>query len=180
MKEINPYFLAGCLDCDGSFQLQISVRKSTSGKKNIRINPRVVIAFKDGEKQRAVLEAITKEVGGKIYISNKDKGNAKVSWMTTNVDDCISVTEYVLPHLWQKDRTAERFLGVCEIIRDGKARRKGVNMYGGEKIYNKEQMIRMATVATSLNDSMQTARFRNTLGRDLGYYLKIIEEIYDS
>jgi hypothetical protein len=177
-EKINPSFLAGYIDCDGGFQLQVNIRKSTSGRKNIRLNPRISISFKDGKKQREVLEAIRDVVGGSIYFSNEGKENAKVNWMTTNVEDCIRVARYVLPCLCQKEEIAKRFIWACEVISNGKTRRKGTNMYGGEKIYSKEEMIEMVKIATSLNETMQVVRFRESTGRNFNFYLKEIDQIY--
>lgn len=181
MKQINPYFLAGYFDCDGSFQLQINVRKSSSGKENIRINPRAVIAFKDGKERREVLEDIRVYVGGgQIYISNEGKVNAKVSWMTTNVEDCLKVAKIVVDLLYQKGRQARGFIEVCNMIKGGKNRRSGINMYGGQKIYSKEEMIKMVKIAITLNEGMQMNRWRESQSRDIDHYLQKIEEIYSN
>lgn len=179
MKQITPLFLAGYFDCDGSFQLQIGSRLSSSGKVNIRVNPRATIAFMDGEKQRDVLYAIQSTLqSGAIYFSNKGTEKAKISWMTTNVEDCLKVAEYVLPYLWQKERQARGFIKVCEIIRAGKLRRRGINLYGGEKIYSKEQLIEMITIATTLNAGIQNIKYRESQSRNTQYYLDMIEKIY--
>jgi len=179
MKNITPFYLAGVIDGEGTFTLQINLRKSSSGKENIRINPRVGIGLRYKEKEYKLLEAIKEKLKvGTIYLSNKGKETAKCMYMTTNVEDCITIAEYVLPYLYLKEKQAIRFIKICKMIKAGKLRRKGINMYGGEKIYSKEEMIEMITVATTLNEGTQMTRFRESTGRNTQYYLNIIEKLY--
>ncbi len=179
--KISPYYLAGLIDGDGSFQLQINVRKSKNSEiRSIRLNPRVAIGFRHGQEEEKVLRDILRDCGfGKVYLINKGAENAKVVFMTTNIKDCISATEFVIDHLRIKRDKAEKFLEMCLKIKEGMKRRYSGRFWEGEKIYTKGEMIEMVTVAVTLNRGRQGRRFRNTLGRDLNYYLKAIDEIYD-
>lgn len=180
LKHITPSYLAGLIDGDGSFQLQINTRETNRGVKNIRINPRVVVAFKYRDKEALVVNQIALDYGGRMYITNKGKDNAKVSWMTTNIEDCIKITEEVIDELMIKDEIAGRFLSACYKLRDFKKKRKGVNFWKGERVYSKSELIELVTISTSLNFGMQETRWRNSLGRNLDYYLKYIDDVYSN
>ena len=175
MKISNSY-IAGLIDGDGSFQLQIDIRKNDS----FRINPRVMIGMKHLDKEDKLLKEVQKFFNaGKIYISNKGKENAVIRLMTTNVDDTIKVCKMVEPYLQLKKRQCQQLLWVCNLVQSKKGKRycKGY-LTKSKDIYSKAEMLKIVKIATTMNDGMQANRFRNSKGRDTQFYISEINKIY--
>lgn len=178
MKLSIPY-IAGLIDGDGSFQLQIKFRDRKN--KTFQINPRVQIGFKYLPKEEKLLYQIQKYFNaGKIYISNKGKENATMRWFTTNIDDHIKVCKLVIPFLELKKEQAKKLLSVCELMKSKRKKRycKGLATSSFD-IYSKTEMLKIAEIATTMNVGTQTNRFRKAKGRDTQYYINQLQQIYD-
>ena len=177
MKLSIPY-IAGLIDGDGSFQLQIKFRDKEG---RFQINPRVQIGFKHLPKEEKLLYQVQKYFNaGKIYISNRGKENAIIRFWTTNLDDTIKVCKLVIPFLELKKEQAKKLLSVCELMKSKRKKRycKGFTTTSFD-IYSKAEMIRIAKIATTMNAGMQTNRFRKARGRDTQYYINQLNKIYD-
>lgn len=179
MKLSIPY-IAGLIDGDGSFQLQIKFRDRKN--KTFQINPRVQIGFKYLLKEEKLLYQIQKYFNaGKIYISNKDdKEKAVIRFWTTNLADTIKVCEEIIPYLVLKKEQAKKLLSVCKLMRSKKSKRycKGLTTTSFD-IYSKDEMLKIVDIATTMNVGMQTNRFRKARGRDTQYYINQLRQIYD-
>lgn len=178
MKLLIPY-IAGLIDGDGSFQLQIKFRDRK--KKTFQINPRVQIGFKHLPKEEKLLYQIQKHFNaGKIYISNKGKENAKIVFWTTNLDDTIKVCKLVIPFLRLKKKQAKKLLSVCRLMRSKRSKRycRGFTTTSFD-IYSKAEMLKIVEIATTMNEGMQTNHFRKAKGRDTQYYINQLNQIYD-
>ena len=175
--KLSILYIAGLIDGDGSFQLQIKFRDKVG---RFQINPRVQIGFKHLKKQERLLRKVQKFFdAGKTYISNKGKENAIIRWMTTNVDDTIKVCELVIPYLEIKGEQAKKLSWVCKLMKSKKGKRycKGITTTSFD-IYSKIEMLKIAKIATTMNAGMQTNRFRKAKGRDTQYYINQLNQIY--
>lgn len=165
-------WLAGFLDGDGCFSIQISKRQR-NGRWNIRFNPAITIGLK--EPDAWILEAIQEETRcGRCYVSNTGKGHAQARWQTTNLADSIIIAKAALPHLRLKREVAEGFLEACDLLVECK--NNHVNRYAGEKVYDLETVLRVARIAVSLNRDRSIKRYRAYRGMD--YWEPILREIY--
>ena len=176
MKLSIPY-ISGLIDGDGSFQLQVAIRKNGS----FIINSRVMIGMKHLEKEERLLKEIQKFFNaGKIYISNKGKENAMIRWMTTNVDDTTKVCEIVKPYLRLKARQCQQLLWAGNLVKSKTSKRyiKGY-LTKSKDIYSKAEMLKIVKITTTMNAGMQSNRFRKANGRDEQYYIKQLSKIYD-
>lgn len=174
--EISTSYIAGLIDGDGSFQLQVAIRENGS----FIINSRVMIGMKHLEKEEKLLRQIHKFFNaGKIYISNKEKENAIIKFWTTNVDDTVKVCKMVEPFLQLKKRQCHQLLWACNLVQSKKDKRycKGY-LTKSKDIYSKAEMLKIVKIATTMNDGMQANRFRNSKGRDTQFYINEINKIY--
>jgi len=175
MKLLIPY-IAGLVDGDGCFQLQVAIRKNGS----FVINSRVMIGMKYFRGEEKLLKEVQSFFNaGKIYISNKGKENAVIRWMTTNVDDTIKVCEIVKPHLRLKIKQSQQLLWACNLVKS-KASKRYIKGYltKSSDIYSKAEMLKIVKIATTMNVGMQTNRFRKSKGRDTQYYINQLNKIY--
>ena len=176
MKLSIPY-IAGLIDGDGSFQLQVAIRKNGS----FIINSRATIGMKHLPKEEKLLRQIQKYFNaGKIYVSNRGKENAVIRWMTTNVNETTKICKAVKPYLRIKEKQCQQLLWACELVESKKQKRycKGY-LTRSKDIYSKAEMLKIAKIATTMNAGMQTNRFRKVKGRDTQYYVDQLNEIYD-
>ena len=176
MINITRQYIAGLIDGDGSFQLQIRFR----GQKGFQINPRVLIGFKHLPKEEKLLNEVQEFLNaGKIYISNKGKENAVIRFYTTNLVDTIRTCKAVIPYLRLKKEQANKLLGVCEMMKSKKDRRylKGFQTTSMD-IYSKAEMTKIIRIATTMNAGTQSNRFRKAKGRDTNYYLDKLNQFY--
>ncbi len=165
-------YLAGLLDGEGTFQLQIQFRK-TSGR--FQINARVQIGFKHLPEEEILIKKIQKHFqAGGIYFTS-----GIVRFSTTNVDDTIKVCKFVYPYLQLKKEQCKKLLWVAELVKSKKSLRyiKGFKTTSFD-IYSKEEMIKIVTISTTMNEGKQSGKYRNSRGRDTKYYIDKINEIY--
>ena len=174
---LSPEYIAGILDGEGSFSCQIKYNNMNTLR---QISPRIMIGFKQSEKETSLINTIQKELGvGKIYISNDGKENGIVRWMTITPEDVISMCEKVLPYLQLKQDQCRSVLDIAKIIRDRRDRRY-INGYKTKlsDIYTKEELTMIIKSATTMNASRQVNKYRNTLGRNTDYYLEMLDRMY--
>ncbi len=171
-REIDYAWLAGLLDGDGCFCIGIN-RRQQNGHWSITFNPRVIIGLKGADAW--LLEAIQSETGqGRCYISNNGKAHEHAVWQTTNLADSIIIAKAVSPHLRLKKGTARQFLEACNLLIERK--NIHVNHCAGERAYDLETVLRVAEIATTLNEGRQTKRYRTYKG--MNYWEPILKEIY--
>ncbi|MGA2912548.1 MAG: LAGLIDADG family homing endonuclease [Methanoregula sp.] len=176
---IKEEYIAGIVDGEGSFTLQISERKWKDGRTGIGLNPRVQIGFKHSANEEEVLKKIQEHLGGgKIYISNKDKPNAMMVLWTTNTADTIRYCEMLLPHLIIKKRQAGMLLEACKLIRTRTEERAGKFLGKGTKIYSEQDYQKLVEISTTMNEGRQIERWRNAKGRNKDYYLDLVRRMF--
>ena len=165
-------YLAGIIDGEGTFQLQVRFRKIVG---RFQINPRVQFGFKNLPEEAQLVFDIQRFLkAGKIY-----QTAGIIRFTTTNVNDTIKVCKLLLPYLRIKKEQCRKLLSIAELIKSKKNRRyiKGFKTTSFD-IYTKNEMLKVVTIATTMNASKQTEKYRNTLSRDTKYYIEKIEEIY--
>jgi len=173
-------YIAGIVDGEGSFTLQISERKWKDGRTGIGLNPRVQIGFKYNTNEEVVLKEIQKRLrGGKIYFVNNGKSNAAIVFWTTNVADTIRFCEMLIPHLLIKKRQAKMLLESCKLIKTKIEGRAGTFLQKGTKFYSKDDYYKLVEISTTMNEGLQIQRWRNAKGRNKDYYLDIVDRMYD-
>jgi hypothetical protein len=177
---ITVEYIAGIVDGEGSFSLQISPRKWKDGRKGIGLNPRVQIGFKHDTYEEEVLIKIKEFFGGgKIYISNKGKPYAMMVLWTTSRNDTIMFCEKLIPYLIIKKRQAEMLLEGCKLMRNRFEERGGRFVQKGTKIYSKEDYIKLIEISTTMNKGRQIKRWREKRGRNKEYYLDLVGRLFD-
>lgn len=175
--RISRHYLAGLIDGEGTFQLQVRFR-NINGR--FQINPRLQIGFKNLPSEVNLVRDIQKFLSaGKIYTSNKGKEKSIIRFCTTNVDNTIRACKLLLPYLRLKRHQCMKLLEVAELIKSKKTSRyiKGYKTTSFD-IYTKEEMIKIVNIATTMNASRQVEKYRYSKGRNTRYYLGKINEIY--
>jgi hypothetical protein len=176
---ITEEYIAGIVDGEGSFTLQISERKWKDGRSGIGLNPRVQIGFKHCPDEEDVLNQIKERLGGgKIYISNIGKPNAAMVLWTTNYADTIRYCEKLLPHLIIKKRQAGMLLEACQLIKTRNEERAGKWVEKGTKIYTEEDYSKLVKISTTMNEGRQIERWRNAKGRNIDFYLELVKRMF--
>lgn len=133
MNRDHVIYLAGLMDGEGTWSIQ-------QQKPPRRFNPRMTMSLKYGHE---ALELLVATFGGSIYSYPE---NFKRWSMGRNVDQTIA-TEALLPYLVIKQDIAQRFLYALSIWPS----RKGVNTYGGEKVWTDDLVAEMTEIAHTLN-----------------------------
>lgn len=180
MDSVFLSYVAGLVDGEGSFNIQLSVR-DYKGIENLRFNPRMCIGMKADAEEVKLLDSIGKAFGLNVYHSNVGTDHHIIRIMGTNVDVNISFTNLILPYLKLKKEKAIKFLRVCELIKRGRdARYKDMRNFSKEKVYTKEEMIEIIEIATTMNIGKQSTRFRDSQSRNKQYFLDYINKLYPS
>lgn len=120
-------YLAGLIDGEGSFTIQISIRTTKKGTQYINLNPRIGMSIMYGVE---VLEELQSTFGGQIY---KFKDGVQ-RWNLSKNEPLINTVEELLPYLRIKKKIAERFLETIKI-----------------RTRDKESILKIAEVALTLN-----------------------------
>ena len=78
-----------------------------------------------------------------------------------------------------KREQCSRLLEVAELVKSKKPLRyiKGFKTTSFD-IYTKEEMLKIVTIATTMNAGKQVEKYRNSTGRDTKYYIDEINKIY--
>jgi hypothetical protein len=155
-------YLAGLIDGEGSFSIQIEIRYYTKTP-NLRINPRLVMSLKYGT---FVLDELIEKFGGQLY-TYKD---GMKRWNLSKKDLLIKTTEMLIPHLRIKKQIAKNFLHALSLM---PTTRKGINLYGGERAITKQIAIKIAEIALTLNPPSSRKSKHNIS------YLEKIKKIYN-
>jgi hypothetical protein len=170
-------YVAGILDGEGSFQIQLNHNRKIV--KNLAITPRIIIGFKKDKEESALLCEFQKQFGGKIYISNDGTEKAMVRWMTTKLDETVNVAATVLPLLHLKKSQCEKLLIVARVMQGHQDRRyiKGPTTSLID-IYSKDELQMIVKTATTMNAGRQNTKYRDTKGRNTDYYLELVDKMY--
>lgn len=167
-------WLAGLTDGDGCFSIPISLRTSANNKQYINVSFQVRIGLKANDSW--IINEIHDIIKvGKVYYSNKHTEEGVCYWQTTNWNDTIKVTELILPHLRLKKQKAVLFLEACKLFR-GSCEGQGKFDKLNGPARDKDILLKVAKIATSLNYDRQTKRYRNY--KNYEYWEKIINELY--
>jgi hypothetical protein len=175
---VTPEYVAGLVDGEGSFTLQIHETKWKDGRHGIGLNSRVQIGFSHRPKEEEVLKKVQKLLGGgKIYISNKGTDKAMIVLWTTNYDDTIKFCEMLIPHLIIKKRQAKMLLEAAKLIKK-RHESRDTFMTKGTQIYSKADYTKLIEISTTMNQTTQVQRWRNAKGRNKDFYLAMLDTMY--
>ena len=160
MKNNNTdAYYAGLFDGEGTFSIQVQ-KRYYNGVASLLFSPRMTMTLKYGTD---VLEELAQEYGGVVYAY----ADGTKRWHLGKKAETKIATQRLLPHLRIKKNIAENFLGALELYRP----RKGVNLYGGERMWNKERATRMVEFAHNLNPYSKT--------KNKEQHIEALQEIFD-
>lgn len=99
------YWLAGLIDGDGSFKLLFDKRNS------LKYAVRISLA----ESDKFVLDYVVSTIGGKLSKRNVQhrfqyRCQAQYEWRIDSFYDCLYFADWILPALFLKKETAQKFL----------------------------------------------------------------------
>lgn len=157
-------YLAGLFDGEGSFSIQVDVRATKKGIKNVRFNPRLTLTLCYGAEE--ALSLLQSTFGGQIYVYDKITPHT-YRWNLSRIEELKRATSSLIPHLIVKREIARRFLDTLEKFPS--FRRYHASH---ERTWTKELCIEVATIAYTLNPNGKT--FKSSLEDKL----KQIEAIY--
>jgi hypothetical protein len=171
-------YIAGCLDCDGSFSISVAFRSLIKGKyRQIELRP--VINFRQIDKFKQTLEDIQSTLkAGKIY-KHSHKGNYKMlTWQTTTKIEALNVAKIILPYLHIKKDICKEFIGITEEWLNSvniKANRKNK-----ELIRSPEKIVELAKRTLGLNLCNQTDSTRQKRENKLKELKVFLNHNYES
>ena len=172
-------YIAGILDGEGSFGCQLKFSESPPRLR--QITPRVMVGFKQSEKEVALIDLIQRTFGvGKTYVVNDGKENGLIRWQTSTTDSTLSVCKKVLPYLQLKDEQCKKIITIAELILS----KKGLRYFKGPRterkdVYTKEELKGIAVMATTMNSGRQVTKYRDSIGRNTEHYLNLIDRMYE-
>ena len=188
MKSLD--YIAGMFDGEGTFNCQLSSwqrepkkqpkrKPRTVMKTLLHFGARAQIGFKQAPAEQKFVIELKERFGGKNYISNDGKENGIVSWATVTNDQCVLFCETMLPLLDFKKEQCEKLLSIARLVKSKKEDRyKKGYLTRTTDIYTKEEFQMVIKIATTMNAGRQSNRFRNALGRNTEYYLKLVDKMY--
>lgn len=154
-------YLAGLFDGEGTFSIQVDMRRSSSGKDSVRFNPRMSMTIKYGKE---VLLEYVEAFGGTIY-EYPDQGEYR--WNLGTRKELLVAANQLLPHLRIKKKIAGRFIEALEIFPEKRASHRL-----GERSWTEEMVNKVAYIALTLNPD-SARKSPKTIE-----YLKELEKIY--
>jgi len=154
-------YLAGLFDGEGTFSIQVDMRRSSSGKDSVRFNPRMSMTIKYGKE---VLLEYVEAFGGTIY-EYPDQGEYR--WNLGTRKELLVAANQLLPHLRIKQKIAKRFIEALEIFPEKRASHRL-----GERSWTEEMVNKVAYIALTLNPD-SARKSPKTIE-----YLKELEKIY--
>jgi hypothetical protein len=160
VTESEVAYLAGLLDGEGTFSIQVNIRQYKS-RQSVHLCPRITICIKYGAE---VLDWVVKTFGGKVY----ERGDGVTQWYLGKVAEMRTLTELVVPHLRIKKAIAERFLEALRLFPEKRGNRRC-----GERSWTEETTNRIAYIALTLNPP--TARKSS---KTLAYLVEL-KAVYD-
>ena len=159
-------YLAGLFDGEGTFSIQVDMRKSSLGRENVRFNPRMSMTIKYGKE---VLLEYVEAFGGTIY-EYPDQGEYR--WNLGTRKELLIAANQLLPYLRIKQKIAKRFIEALEIFPDATLR--GNKHLKGERSWTEEMVNKVAYIALTLNPDSARKSPKSVA------YLKELEQIYAS
>lgn len=154
-------YLAGLFDGEGTFSIQVDMRKASSGRDSVRFNPRMGMTIKYGKE---VLLEYIEAFGGTIY-EYPEQGEYR--WNLGTRQELLIAAKTLLPHLRIKKRIAERFIEALEIFPETRAKHRL-----GERSWTEEMVNKVAYIALTLNPESARKSPKSI------EYLKELEQIY--
>jgi LAGLIDADG endonuclease len=152
-------YLAGLVDGEGTFSIQINVRVSKKGKQSVHFNPRITMTLSYGVE---VLDELVQVFGGNTY-PYKDGARR---WSLGGREAMIAAATRLLPYLRIKRRIAEQFIEALEIF---PVSRKAHSR--GERSWTLDMSLRVAKIALALNPYKKSPKTID--------YLKVLEASYE-
>lgn len=152
--NLNLDYIAGCIDCNGSFSISCTTANGRSGN-NIRFI--FTVNFRQMAQYDYVLEAIQSAFGvGKIY----DHTDGMKTWQTTTPEDSLTVAKKILPYLKIKYSICENFIEALEFWIASEYPDSAVRRRKGMISRPKSAFFKMMEYAEQLNDCTQTRTAR--------------------
>ncbi len=178
MNKLTPEYLAGFFDGEGTFQLQIAFKK---GNGRFQITPRIQVGLKRLPEEVQLIRDIQEHLSiGKIYLPTGGIEAGMIRYCTTTLTEVVKLCALLQPNLRLKHEQCRKLSGVAQLMVSKKPLRY-VNGYKTSNfdIYSREEMLEIVTIATTMNASQQTNKFRNALGRNTQYYIDRVNQAYD-
>jgi len=173
MDKMFLSWFAGYLDADGCFSIVLG--KQRSKKLYLAIRPQVRIGQRHTKETEEIMQLIKNKTNlGKIYYSNKDKENSTIYWQTTSHSDSLKVAKLVYPYLKLKRERAGLFIKALDVWRNKQPISKGI--FIGQKERSVDTVLELVKIATSINASRQTKRYRDYKGYN--YWEPLIRKWY--
>jgi len=169
MSKLPLNYIAGCIDCDGSFSISVIER---TNKKYYQVEIRPVVNFSQLAKYRSVLEGIRDTLGaGRIYKrpgSNSDM--PMLTWQTVAVGESLMVAEKLYGYLHIKKDICGRFIEATRLWIESKKKVSYQDRFSGKLCRPVSVVLRVAKIGLTLNENGQT---RKTYERKYRKYLSI-------
>lgn len=141
-REILLSYLAGLFDGEGSFSIQVVIRKYKD-RPSVWFWPRLSAHMKNS---RPLLELYATEFGGKVYSSDVTKRPGMDIWVLTKRDALEQAINALLPYLKLKAPIAKRFLEALSYFPRQRKRHRN-----GERSWERQAALAVAEIAFSLN-----------------------------
>jgi len=151
-------WLAGFWDGEGTFSIILARQRTANDY--LAIKSQAIIGQRGDLSW--IIEYIQKQLGfGHIYYSNRDTIKGKVMWQTTRINDAIKIAKLLEPYLILKKDKAGRFIEALELWKNTIHSEEYKLRGKGGRIRTKEDVLKMAEIATTLNEDRPEKRYRN-------------------
>jgi hypothetical protein len=120
MGKLSLEYIAGAMDCDGSFSISISENryKSTTGKATTSPQVSFVVNLRQVPQYRYMLELVQKSLQmGRLYDHKaySSTSSAMCSWQTTGQEETLALCKLLRPYLVIKQKEADLLIEAIEL-----------------------------------------------------------------
>lgn len=158
-RELKLAYVAGLFDGEGSFSIQVMNRNDKAN-----FSPKMSMTLKYGTE---ALDRLVDLFGGSIY----DYKDGSKRWYLGKRLQLTEVAKELRPYLIVKHDIATRFIEALSYFPDSKM---GVNIGAGEAVWAKEDIMKVATIALTLNPGTELKKNKNKMA------LEAIGKLYAS
>lgn len=144
-------YLAGLMDGEGSFSIQVQVRQH-KGRYSVNFSPKMTMTLKHGSD---VLDELVGLFGGTVYHYTDNPAKIEHRWSLGRRESLISAAASLRPFLRIKGVTCDRFLEALAMFPTKRA-----DHLAGERTWDLATVLAVADIATTLNpESAQKAKY---------------------
>lgn len=139
-------YLAGLFDGEGSFSIQVSLRRLSRqpDRPSIFINPSMSMSIYYGAD---VLQLLQERFGGRVRPYAKKRTEHGGRWCLGRVENLTLAARALRPHLVIKQHICDRFLEALSIFPS----QAGVDKMNGHRMWTPDLAVRVAEIAFTLN-----------------------------